>query len=241
MSTNSTGSWIAFWDGEPPIYAGPQHKAVHYEGIADGIARYLPRAQARVLDYGCGEALFASRIAAKCERVYLTDAAPSVADALATRFAEATNIEVVAHDRLDDEIEAASLDLVVVNSVAQYLSEDEFSALVERLKPLLAPSGVVLFADIIPPDVGMVRDTSALLSLAIRNGFFIQAAVGLVRTYFSNYRQLRNRLGLKMYEESAFIERLRNLGFDCRRVRPNLGHNQNRMAFEATPIAGPPG
>lgn len=240
MSTNNAGSWIAFWNGEPPIYAGPRHKAVHYEGIADGIARYLPRAQARVLDYGCGEALFASRIAAKCERLYMADAAPNVADGLTTRFADAPNIEVVAHDRLNDEIEAASLDLVVVNSVAQYLSEDEFSALVERLRPLLAPRGMILFADIIPPDVGMVRDTGALLSLAIKNGFFFQAAVGLVRTYFSNYRQLRNQLGLKLYTESAFIERLQNLGFNCRRVHPNLGHNQNRMAFEATPIAGQP-
>ena len=57
------GDWIAFWNSNHPIYANPRHREVHYRAVAQDILVRVP-AGGRVLDYGCGEALYADLIAA---------------------------------------------------------------------------------------------------------------------------------------------------------------------------------
>ena len=54
----------------------------------------------------------------------------------------------------------------------------------------LCPGGRLVLADIIPHDSGALTDALALLRLAWRNGFFVAAFAGLVRTVFSDYRKL---------------------------------------------------
>ena len=56
--------WIAFWDGPHSIYVNARHKDVHYRLVAEQVAALVPGAEARVLDYGSGEALHADLIAA---------------------------------------------------------------------------------------------------------------------------------------------------------------------------------
>ena len=55
--------WIAFWNSEHSIYVNARHRDVHYRTIAQDIRAVLPDG-ARVLDYGCGEALHADLVAA---------------------------------------------------------------------------------------------------------------------------------------------------------------------------------
>jgi len=68
--------WVSYWDSDHPIYVNARHRDVHYRAIAEEIAQYVPSPDAVVLDYGCGEALHAARIAARCRRLMLADAAP---------------------------------------------------------------------------------------------------------------------------------------------------------------------
>ncbi len=228
-------SWIGFWNGNPPIYVSDRHKVVHYRAIAADIARHIPGPDARVLDYGCGEALSAADLAGRCGQLYLTDAAETVAAGLAHRLAGTPKATVVPFDALETAIPVKSIDLAVVNSVAQYMTPDDLASLVSRLRPLLRDDGTILFADIIPPDVSAVFDARALLRLAAANGFLVSAFVGLARTSLSNYRTLRERLGLTRYREDEFATLMARADFTCRRVIPNLGHNQSRMAFIVTP------
>ena len=55
--------WRSFWDSAHSIYVNARHKDVHYREIADQIAGFVPGPGARVLDYGCGEAIHADRVA----------------------------------------------------------------------------------------------------------------------------------------------------------------------------------
>jgi SAM-dependent methyltransferase len=228
-------SWRDFWNGTHSIYVSERHRALHYQSIAEDMARFVDKPDAMVLDHGCGEALSADLVARRCAKLFLFDAAPRVREKLAARFGADPGIAV-----LDDAGLAAlpdhSLDLVVANSLAQYLSRDELAGLMTFWRGKLKPSGRLVLGDIIPPDADALADAAALLGFARRGGFFLKALRGLAATFFSDYRKLRQELGLTRYAEAELIDLLRQQGFSAARSRPNIGHNQQRMLFVATPL-----
>lgn len=226
--------WREFWNRDTPIYVSERHKALHYQGIAADIAALVPHPEAVVLDHGCGEALSADSVAAACARLYLLDAAPLVRARLAARFRRVPAIAVIAPDDLA-AIPDAGLDLVVANSLAQYLTRDELAGLLAIWRAKLRPGGRLVLADILPPDLSAIADARALLAFAGRGGFLPAAVLGLARTVFSDYRRLRGALGLARYDAPAMLALMDEAGFRGRRLARNLGHNQNRLTFEAVP------
>lgn len=223
--------WVAFWNAQNSIYVSDRHRDVHYRTLADDIARYVTPG-ARVLDYGCGEALHADRIARTASQLVLADAAPAVREALGSRFSRHSTIAV----RSPAEVEAlpdGAFDLIVMVSVAQYLAPEEFDRLLRQFARLLAPGGKLLLGDVIPPSVSPLTDARALLAFAARHGFLLAAVAGLARTAFSDYRRLRSRLGISIYEPSAIVRTLAEAGFTARREPQNVGHNPARMTFLA--------
>jgi SAM-dependent methyltransferase len=225
------GDWIAFWDSEHSIYVNARHRDVHYRTIARDIGAHVPAAAA-VLDYGCGEALHAELVAASARRLILCEAAPAVRSALAGRFAGHPKIEVRAPAEVA-LLPPGSLDVVVLHSVAQYLTPDELDALLVVFRRLLRAGGLLILGDVIPPHVSAATDAIALLRLAAANGFLAAAVIGLVRTVASDYWRLRSHLGLTRYGETAMIEKLAAAGFSARRAGANIGHNPARMTFLA--------
>jgi SAM-dependent methyltransferase len=228
--------WIAFWDGSHPIYVNARHKDVHYRVIADAIAALVPSPTARVLDYGSGEALHADRVAAAAGELLLCEGAPSVRAGLAARFAGNAKIRAVAPEDVE-HLPAQSLDLVVLHSVAQYLTPEQAAALFCVFRTILKPDGSLMVSDVIPPHVPAITDAVSLLRFGAANGFLGAALCGLVRARLSNYWTLRARLGLTRYSEAAMIQKLAAAGFAAKRIPANIGHNQSRMAFRARPTA----
>jgi SAM-dependent methyltransferase len=227
-------NWLAFWDTSHPIYVNARHSDVHYRLIAQAVARLVPMASARVLDYGSGEALHADLVAVACGELLLCEGAPQLRARVAERFAGNAKIRVVGPDevaRLPDH----SLDLIVLHSVAQYLTAAEADALFAMFHRLLQSGGALVVSDVIPPQVPAVTDALALLRFGAANGFLLAALSGLVRTRLSDYWRLRSQLGLTRYTETAMIEKLAAAGFAARRTAENIGHNQARMAFLARP------
>jgi SAM-dependent methyltransferase len=225
--------WISFWDSPHSIYVNARHHDAHYRRIADDLAPYVSPGCA-MLDYGCGEALAAGSIAERAGTLILCEAAPGVRAALAARFAGNARIAV----RTPEEVTTLppqSLDLVVLHSVAQYLSGAELDALLRTFRRLLKPDGLLLLGDIIPPDVSAATDARALLRFGARDGFFCAAAFGLLRTVFSRYWLMRSKLGLTRYDPRSISEKLAATGFAATRADKNIGHNQARMTFLARP------
>jgi SAM-dependent methyltransferase len=228
--------WVAYYDSTHSIYVNPVHRDVHYARIAEEIACYVPLPVASVLDYGCGEALHADRIAAACAQLTLADAAPNVRAHLIERFEGTPNIAVVSPEKVA-AMPAHSFDLIVLHSVSQYLSGKEFDSVAAQFRRLLKPEGLLLIGDVVPPDVPAISDAFALLRFGAGNGFFLAALAGLVRTVFSDYWQLRTKLGLTRYSEQDMVARLCKLGFTATRAPRNIGHLRSRMTFLARPIA----
>jgi SAM-dependent methyltransferase len=126
-----------------------------------------------------------------------------------------------------------AVDLVFMNSVAQYMTPDELDSAFAVVRRLLKPSGRLVLGDILRPDVGMARDVLALLKFARTHGFLKDALYGLASTALSDYRQLRTRVGLQRYGENEMIEKLARAGFSAARAQQNIGHNPWRMTFVA--------
>jgi SAM-dependent methyltransferase len=229
-----TSAWLAFWNGSHPIYVNARHKDVHYRLIAKAIAALVPRADARVLDYGCGEALHAHVVAAVAGEVLLCEAAPRVRAGIAARFADNPKIRAIAPEEVE-RLADHSLDLVVLHSVAQYLKPEETAALFALFHRLLKSGGLLVVSDVLSPHVGAATDAAALLRFGAANGFFVAAVAGLVRTLLSGYWRLRARLGLTRYGEAAMLEKLAAAGFSAQRAAKNIGHNQARTAYYARP------
>jgi SAM-dependent methyltransferase len=128
-----------------------------------------------------------------------------------------------------------SVDLVVMNSVAQYMTPAELDFAFAVIRKVLKPTGRFVLGDILRPQVGMLIDVFALLRFAANHGFLKDALWGLAATAVSDYRQLRTRVGLTRYSEADIIEKLARTGFSAARAGQNIGHNPWRMTFVAHP------
>ena len=227
-------SWVDYWNSDHTIYVSERHKQVHAAAVAQDILRQIHTSGAVVLDHGCGEALYAETVATGCARLLLCEAAPAVREKLAARVAGIPAIEVIDPDAVA-AFENASLDLVIANSLVQYLSTPELIGLLDVWRRKLKPRGGLVIADVVPPDVSPITDATALLRFGWQGGFLVAALGGLARTAVSDYRNLRAALGFATYSEADFLALLRTNRFEGRRIYPNFGHNQARMAFRATP------
>jgi ubiquinone/menaquinone biosynthesis C-methylase UbiE len=226
--------WIDYYDSTHTIYVSKLHRDVHFRQVADDIIRFIPSPDAVVLDYACGEALSAGSVADACGRLILAEPAPGVRGRLIARFAPNLKIRVRSLDDLRN-MEPASLDLAVMNSVAQYMTPQELDTAFTVIHRLLKPAGRLVLGDILQPNIGMGADVIALLRFARAHGFLKDALIGLVRTALSDYRQLRSKIGLQRYEEAEVIGKLEAAGFVAVRAKDNIGHNPARMTFVARP------
>jgi SAM-dependent methyltransferase len=224
--------WVSYYDSDHSIYVSDRHRDVHYARLAEAFALHVPGGGACVLDYGCGEALHAGRVAKAASKLMLAEAGPSVRSRLIERFKDNPKIAVVSADEVP-VLPPQSLDMVILHSVSQYLAVAELGRSAVMFHGLLKPGGLLLVGDVVPPDASMFLDIWALLRFGWKDGFFSAAAVGLIRTFFSDYRRLRSQIGLTRYTEQEMAARLAASGFVVTRAADNLGHLTTRMTFLA--------
>jgi len=224
--------WVAYYDSDHSIYVSARHRDVHYARLADAIVSYVPTRFAAVLDYGCGEALHADRVAAAAGRLTLAEAGPAVRSRLIERFKANPKIVVISTDRVPNML-PQSFDLVILHSVSQYLSPEEFDRTVALFHRLLQPNGLLVVGDVVPPDASAVSDAWALLRFGWQDGFLCAAILGLIRTFFSDYWRLRTKVGLTRYSEQEMAGKLAAAGFAAVRAPSNLGHLASRVTFLA--------
>jgi SAM-dependent methyltransferase len=227
--------WISFYDFKHSvIYVNARHRDVHYRTIAQDIREYVPSPGAAVMDYGCGEATSADLVANAAGHLTLVEAAPNVRASLAQRYAANPKVSVLTPDEALTS-PAQSYDLIVLHSVAQYLSGAEMDGLLARFHRLLKPGALLIVGDIVPPEFAAPRAAIALLRFAAANGFLLAAIGGLMRIFVSDYLRLRKTVGLSHYDEAAMLKKLRAADYVAARAEENIGHNPWRMTFLARP------
>jgi SAM-dependent methyltransferase len=229
----SAVSWAEFWNRETTIYVSARHKRVHYALIARDLLRYVPDPGARVVDYGCGDTLGAAEVAARCGHLFLCESAETVRERLAARYADSANVSVISPEQFAG-LEPGTIDTIVVNSVIQYLSLQDFQRLLAVAREKLTGGGRLVLGDVIPRHVGPMGDAAELMKLAAANGFLLAAGLGLVRSALSSYPRVRRELGFLQFEATALLAELARAGLAGRREPRNIGHSTARMTFVAT-------
>jgi SAM-dependent methyltransferase len=224
--------WITFFDSDHAIYVNARHKEVHAIITGDGMAEYVVGTD-RVLDYGCGEAAYAERLIRKAESLTLCEAAPNLRDRLKARVAHERFISVLSPEEVA-ALPNASFEVVIMHSVSQYLSPAELDRLLAQFHRLMQPHGKLVIGDVAQPGTPAWKDALALLHFGWRDGFFLAALRGLVRTAFSDYSKLRKDAGLTRYSEHDMTAKINAAGFNAVRAQRNIGHLQTRMTFVAS-------
>lgn len=225
-------SWLTYWNAPNTSYVSERHQRAHYEVLFAGIRPYLPDAESVVLDWGCGDAYVAERVAAQCGTVLLFDAAETTRQRLQLRYGAADRIRVLDKSGLD-ALPAGSVDLVIVNSVIQYLSAETFSQSLNLFHRLIRPAGALLLGDVITPGTGNLRHATTFLRFACGHGFLLAALGGLARTFLSPYRKLQHDLGLTAYTPSEMLQALERHGFLAEKLPRNIAVSLHRSSYLA--------
>jgi SAM-dependent methyltransferase/acyl carrier protein len=139
--------WISSYTG----LAIPSDEMTEWaDRTAERILAHRPSA---VLEIGCGTGLLLGRVAPHCERYVGTDASPVVLDRLRKRLDRAGTLDRItllprfAHDFTG--LDAASFDLVVINSVAQYFpGQDYFLDVLRQALAALRAGGAIFVGDL---------------------------------------------------------------------------------------------
>lgn len=233
LAPATTGSWLSFWNAPDEIFVHPAHMRRHFHRLTEGFFSYAPQVKnGRLLDYGCGEALAAERFSAEGLTTLLYDRSDFYRELVRKKYAGKEKITVL-EDAALEALPERSLDYILLCSVIQYLSEQELQSLFQFARKCLKPGGLLILADVIPPDVTLFRDVYDLLSAAVRGGYLTPTLRSLASLPFSKYRRARQDNALRYYDESELRARLAALGFSMTVAKHNFGWSDSRKTYLA--------
>jgi amino acid adenylation domain-containing protein len=142
-----TTGWISSYTDDA-IPAKEMH-----EWLSHTVERIVHLEPRRVLEIGCGTGMLLLRVAPHCERYVGTDFSPTVLRALGQRVDAAgltwkvTLLQREASDFTD--MAPDTVNLVVINSVTQYLPDiDYLLRVIENAVDLVAPGGAIFVGDV---------------------------------------------------------------------------------------------
>lgn len=227
-------TWREFWNTENSVYVSPKHMSAHFSAVASDILALLPEKRPLVLlDWGCGEALGAGLFAEAGVLPMLYDPVPLMQEKLRRRYGGRDSMRILTDDDAR-RIPEHSVDAILINSVLQYVSKDDFARLLPRLHHYLKPDGVLILADVVSVKTGMAEDILYLIKAGAENGFLSDVIIGLFKTLFSRYRSVRRENGFTSYDETELVTMLDFHGYRAERRR-NAGFAPHRMLFLAFP------
>ena len=196
-------SWLDFWNAPNAIYVSRRHQDVHYAKVLSGIRRFMPAGGAAVvLDWGCGDALAANDLAQSCRTLLLYDRADSTRSRLLANYAGSPKVRVIDDVELD-AVAPASVDLIIVNSVVQYLDRRQFSDALRLFHRLLKSDGKLLLGDIIAPDTPLRRPRHHLPAFRVAERLLHRGAHRACAQFYFSVSQASPRRRLCLLHTNA--------------------------------------
>jgi len=131
--------------------------------------------RARVLDFGCGFGFVAEALASKVRELFLWDSSVNMLNRARLNVAGHGNVYFL--DLSDPEKCPRDIrfDIILVNSVIQYMDVENLSLWLGRWREMLVPRGRIVISDLIPPDYPAVSDFTAVLVFSAQRRFLLRA------------------------------------------------------------------
>ena len=201
--------WQDYWDRleEHVFFRVEAEDYVARLGAALG-----PHLGARVLDFGCGFGFVADLLAPEVTALFVFDASDHMRRQAQLRLAGQANVRFLGPPGAAPWPAGLQFDLILVNSVVQYMTPDEFHGWLGRWRAMLAPGGRLVLSDLFTRDVNPLREVVELLILSARGRCLVSVvrkALGELRHYtrtrhvqplcriaISDLRERADRLGL---------------------------------------------
>lgn len=245
QSRNSTASrgtalpevWREFWNADARPHPLLRIEAGEYVRRLGSVIRLAP--SLRVYDFGCGPAHVAELLAPHVASIHAWDDSASQRARARQRTASLASVRILDSPPGPD----LRFDLILANSVVQYVSCDALGPLLSDWNHRLAPDGQVIVSDIPTPDGSPFDETADVLRLARTRRRLLQAIGGLMRQ-FPSYARARSRLPLTRWTFEDLAELAFARGLTATRLPDNLTHFRRRLSVvlkrsPSPPVPGP--
>jgi SAM-dependent methyltransferase len=227
--------WKSYWEGLGG--AEPFFRAQAQEYVRNLESALVLDSRARVLDFGCGFGFVAEALAPKVGELFVWDSSANMLRCTQRLVAGCRNVRVL--DLSDPQTVPCDLrfDLIVVNSVVQYMSLDEFSVSLACWRTLVAPGGRIVISDLIPRNHHAISDVMDMLRFSARRGILGDAILWAFRK-LGRYRRVRrvSSFGGIGLEELSQRGKAEGLTVNC--LPANLTHFKRRLTVLFTEPGG---
>jgi SAM-dependent methyltransferase len=223
---NDGGAWESYWEGLSDEQQLFREQSEEYFRNLNSTVRLDP--QARVLDFGCGFGYVAEVLAPRVGELFLWDASANMRRRARLNLAGHQNIQFLDLSdpkSLPDELQ---FELILVNSVVQYMTFDEFSAWLLRWRNMLAPTGRLVISDLIPPDYPAILDVVDLLRFSARRGFLVRA-IWQAFSEIWRYWGVRSVRPLSRVGRENLSQQAKDAGLTVSCLPLNLTHFKKRL------------
>jgi SAM-dependent methyltransferase len=172
-------AWDVFWDRVTPKQRLLNEDAVECVRNLDAIVPLGPAL--RVLDFGCGWGNVARLLAPRVGHLSLWDDAPRMRRLALEATAGMPNVSMLdlgngkGNRNGNGSHPADGFDLILANSVGQFMTADELRAWLPRWGRMLAPAGKIVVSDLVPPDYPAMADLLTLLRFSSSKRFLFRA------------------------------------------------------------------
>jgi cyclopropane fatty-acyl-phospholipid synthase-like methyltransferase len=171
-------AWDDFWDQVTDDQRLLKEEAVEYLRNLETVVRLRP--DLRVLDFGCGWGNVARLLAPRVGRLYLWDDAPRMRNLAVQATIGMRNVEML--DLADESRRMPEpVDLILANSVGQFMAVEELRGWLRAWRGMLAPNGRIVLSDLVPPDYPATADLATLVRFSWSKGFLFRALYDAAR------------------------------------------------------------
>jgi 2-polyprenyl-3-methyl-5-hydroxy-6-metoxy-1,4-benzoquinol methylase len=220
-------NWAEYWNIHHVDSEAVHLEALEFVRRLEGAIHITP--DMRVLDFGCGSGHAAAAIAPKVRSMHIWDAHATPLRRARQRLHSHRNVAVLDLSEADTHHLPHRFDLVVVNSVVQYMDAHEVPIWLRRWAGMLAEHGHIVLSDLIPPGHHSALD---LLSLIHFNPIVNLRRLGKDAR---SYLRARTRASLNPVDRSELRVQAEAAGLHIRFLPSNLTHFTWRYAAVLAP------
>lgn len=232
------GDWEAYWKDVAGL--DDRFFRAEAEDYLRNLETVVPLSStSRVLDWGCGFGLVAQLLAPRAGKIVLWDSSAAMRRHARARVEGWRHVGII--EPPPDWTRQGSFDLILANSVAQYVPVHEFARWLSLWRSLLAPGGRIVVSDLIPPRHSLGHDAVSAVWFALRHGTPARATwAGLPRPRMF-WRLVRtcplSRIGAPELRRATV-----DAGLTARILPRNLTYRRGRLAAvlgAAEPVPSP--